>query len=414
MNAQAQVDRRRPMRRLLGWVFFALEGALALSTGYLLILLVAARGASKSSLATPLEDQGQQGFDPLRMVVLVPAHNEQDGIRVTLDSIAACRYPAEAKRVVVIADNCTDGTAARAREADGVDVWERIEPAKRGKGYALAWALERLQAGEGVFDAVVLIDADCSASPNMLGAIEQRLRTGAQAVQVNYVAGNPHDSNASALRYGAFALMNTVRFQGKQQLGLSCGLGGTGMAFTRDLLDREPLTTTGLVEDAEYHMRIVLAGERAQFIPEASVSSAMPTSLRTSSDQQARWEQGRLHLISRWTPRLLARGLARRDLACVHAGLEWLVPPQSLIVAGSVGSTLVGLLFGSKRLLSLALTTLVAQFVFVLAGLRMVRAPVRVYLALLTAPVLVATKLGLYARLLVGRGPKSWVRTARQ
>ena len=63
------------------------------------------------------------------------------------------------------------------------------------------------------------------------------------------------------------------------------------MAFSRDLLRRQPWTTTGLTEDDEYHMRIVLAGERAEFVADASVSSAMPTSLRDSNEQQARWEK---------------------------------------------------------------------------------------------------------------------------
>src|SRR5438309_2857017 len=40
---------------------------------------------------------------------------------------------------------------------------------------------------------------------------------------------NARASQASALRYAAFALMNTVRPLGKRRLGLSCGLFGTGV-----------------------------------------------------------------------------------------------------------------------------------------------------------------------------------------
>jgi 1,2-diacylglycerol 3-beta-glucosyltransferase len=398
-------------RRFVGGAFFVLEGGLALSTSYLLALLLAARQAKhESSLASASPPKADHR---LRLVVLVPAHNEEGGIQGTLDSLASCCYPENARRTVVIADNCTDRTADRAREAD-VEVWERIEPTKRGKGFALAWALDRLQAGEDSFDAVVILDADCIASPNMLSAMDQRLRAGASAVQVNYVAGNPDASHASALRFGAFALMNTVRFLGKQRLGLSCGLGGTGMAFTRDLLNREPLTPTGLVEDGEYHMRLVLAGERAQFVEDASVSSALPTSLRGSPDQQARWEQGKLQLVRHWSPRLVFAGLSRRDVVCVHAGLEWLVPPQSLIAAGTGVSMIAGLLLGSKRLVVLSVATLGGHLTYVLVGLRMVRAPLQTYRALLMAPVLIVAKVTLYFRLLLGRGPASWVRTERE
>ncbi len=315
--------------------------------------------------------------------------------------------------MIVIADNCTDRTAERARAA-GVEVWERSDAGKRGKGFALAWALARLQSQDEAFDAVVVIDADCQVSANIFSAIDQRLRDGARAVQVDYVVANAEASRASALRFCGFALMNTVRFMGKQQLGLSCGLVGTGMAFTRELLAREPWTATGIVEDAEYHLRLVRAGERSQFVPDAWVSSDVPTSLKRSTDQQARWEQGKLDLARQWSPQLVFAGIRQRDIVRLHAGLEWLVPPQSLIAAGSLGSALSGLLLGSRRLVLLSLATLAGQLAFVLMGLRTVGAPRQVYRALVLAPALITRKLALYVQLLMGRGPTSWVRTERE
>lgn len=407
-------DRRRSSARSLLRVLFAFEGGLALATGYLLgLLLAAARRPSEDQATSTGRADARTPGERMRFVVLIPAHDEQDGLGATLDSLARSDYPSEARRTIVIADNCTDATAERARAA-GVEAWERTDPDLRGKGHALQWAFERLRLDERPCDAVVLIDADCMASPNMLTAIEARLSAGANALQVNYVAGNPQASPASALRYAGFALMNTVRFQGKQRLGLSCGLVGTGMAFTTDLLLREPWAATGLTEDAEYHMRLVQSGERAEFVHDAWVSSAVPTSLSKGSDQQARWEQGKLQLIGRWSPRLIASGLIERDVVRLHAGLEYLVPPQSLIAAGSAASALAGLLLGSRRLISLSLGTLAAQVLFVLAGLRAVRAPVQAYRALALAPALIAGKVVLYGRLLVGRGPTAWVRTERE
>jgi hypothetical protein len=404
------VARRRPTAgRLAAGALLGVEGSLALSTGYLLMLLLAARGEQGTRSAS----RGSSEQSQLSLVVLVPAHDEQGGIGATLESRAACDYPQDRVRVVVIADNCGDRTADCAREA-GVEAWERADPTQRGKGYALIWALERLRAEHADFDAVVMLDADCVASPNLLSAVDMRLRAGASALQVNYVAANPEDSHAAALRFGGFALMNTVRFLGKQRLGLSCGLVGTGMAFTKDLLIREPWTATGLVEDGEYHLRLVMAGERAEFVADASVSSAVPTSLRGSYDQQARWEKGKLELIRQWSPRLLLAGLLERDPVRVHAGLECLVPPQSLIAAGTAGSGLAGLVLGSRRLVVLSALTGAAQLSFVLAGLWLVRAPLHVYRALLFAPALIAGKVALYGRLLRGRGPTGWVRTERE
>lgn len=402
-------DRPLPTRLTLG-ALLGLEGTLALSTGYLLGLLVAARKALRGAAAAPPSGAGPAA---LPLVVLVPAHDEEPGIASTLASLSACAYPAELLRTIVIADNCTDATAARAASA-GAEVWERTDPDRRGKGFALAWALERLFAEDRACAAVVFVDADCTVSPNLLTAIDGCLGGGAKALQVDYVAGNPEDSHVSALRFGAFALADTVRFLGKQRLGFSCGLVGTGMAFTRELLEATPWDTTGLVEDGEYHMRIVLAGERAEFVPEAWVSQAVPTSMQASAQQQARWEAGRMELIRRWSGKLLWSGLRGRDPVQLHAGFESLVPPQSVIAIGGAGGVLGGLALRSRRLVALSTATLLAQLAFVLGGLRLVRAPASVYRALAMAPALIAGKIGLYARMASGRGPSSWIRTERE
>jgi 1,2-diacylglycerol 3-beta-glucosyltransferase len=394
-------------QRLLSQGFATLQGGLALASLYQLVLLAGARSAVREPTSEATSKGATSNF-----VVLMPAHDEERGIEAALRSLLACDYPRERVRPIVIADNCTDSTADRARRA-GAEVWERIDAAKRGKGCALAWALERLWALQRPVDAVVVLDADCVASSNMLAAMDRALRAGAPAVQVSYLVDNPGESHASALRFAAFALMATVRPLGKQRLGLSCGLFGTGMAFESGLLRSEPWSPSALVEDFDYHLRLVAAGQRVQFVPDAWVRSAMPVSFASSNQQQARWEKGKLQVIRRWSLRLIASGLARRDLNRAHAGVEQLIPPQSLIAAGSLGCVGAGLALRSARLLALAGSTLAAQLTFVVYGLRLIGAPAQVYRALLAAPILIAGKLALYARLLGGGGPVSWVRTER-
>jgi hypothetical protein len=397
-------------RRLFRALALALQSALALSGAYLLGLLLAARSERRRLAPAPAAPPSDQ---PPRLVVLVPAHDEAEVIGPTLAALTAAEYPAAARRLIVVADNCGDGTAALAYAA-GTEVWERHDDQQRGKGFALAWALERLFAEDDPFDGVVFVDADCVVSPNILAAVGQRLGAGTRALQVDYRAANPGDSSAAALRFAGFAVGDTVRFLGKSRLGLSCGLVGTGMAFSRPLLERIPWTTTGLVEDGEFHMRLVLAGERVEFAAEASVSQAVPTTHRGGSSQQERWEMGKLQLIRAWSGRLLASGLLRRDPQRLHAGLETLVPPHSLLALGNLAGAAAGLALRSRRLFALSLFSTLAQATFVLGGLRLVGAPAHVYRALLSAPALVFAKLRLYARLAGGRGPSGWVRTSRE
>ena len=312
----------------------------------------------------------------------------------------------------MIADNCSDRTGAEAA-AGGATVWERVDRTRLGKGHALAWAFERVLRERPAVDAIAVVDADCEASADLLSAMDLALRRGAPAVQVDNVVSNPCDSTASALRYAAFALMNTVRPRGKSRLGLSAGLLGTGMAFTRSLLERQPWTAFSIAEDREYHLRLVAAGERVTLARGASVRGAMPVSLAGASQQQLRWEGGALKAAREWTPKLLKDAVRERDAVRLHAALEPLVPPQSLLAVGHLTLAAGAIGLRSRKALGLAAINLAGQLSFVLGGLRLTRAPTDAYRALALAPILIVHKLALYARLAAGRGPTAWVRTER-
>ena len=63
------------------------------------------------------------GASRARFLVLIPAHNEQEGIAATVASCRATDYDPRLVRILVIADNCTDDTAEFARRA-GAEVVE--------------------------------------------------------------------------------------------------------------------------------------------------------------------------------------------------------------------------------------------------------------------------------------------------
>lgn len=373
--------------------------AFAIVNGYQLVLLVAA--------ALPRISRPGGGGQP-RFLVLVPAHDEEAVLRRTLDAIAAQDYPAELVDVVVVADNCSDGTAALARE-EGVHVLERDDASRPGKGWALRWALARLDAP---FDALLILDADCKPSANLLAASAAALAGGADATQSDNVVTDDSDSPAWALRGAAVALMARVRAQGKDRLGLSCGLFGTGMAFRRELVQAYPWRGEALAEDLEYHLGLIDAGRRVRFVRDASVTSAMPSTEGAGLVQQRRWEAGKLQALRRWLPRLLADGVRDHDGARLHAALDLLVPPQSLLALLNVAGAVAAATAGSPRQRRLALANVGAHGVFVVGGLAVARAPRAAYTGLLHAPALAARKILLYGRL-AGGARNGWEKTQR-
>src|SRR5262249_45394175 len=117
-----------------------------------------------------------------RFAVLVPAHNEEAVIGRLVANLATLDYPSERYDVCVVADNCTDATAAIAR-AHGARVFERFDPTQRAKGFALRWLIQQLQAQRSSYDAFVVIDADSVVDRAFLACMNARLAGGADAIQ---------------------------------------------------------------------------------------------------------------------------------------------------------------------------------------------------------------------------------------
>lgn len=96
---------------------------------------------------------------PVTVTVLIPAHNEEASLALTIASLLAQSHRPE--RVIVVADNCTDSTVAVARHA-GVEVVESVDNTKKKAG-ALNQALKRLLVSRGDNDLVMVMDADTGA-----------------------------------------------------------------------------------------------------------------------------------------------------------------------------------------------------------------------------------------------------------
>lgn len=108
-----------------------------------------------------------------RLVVLIAAHNEEQCIGATLESLAQqTRRPDE---VVVVADRCTDRTAEIAISF-GAKVFETFDNHHRKAG-ALNQALAVVMADLELTDQILLMDADTVLCGEFLAAAERRLAT---------------------------------------------------------------------------------------------------------------------------------------------------------------------------------------------------------------------------------------------
>jgi cellulose synthase/poly-beta-1,6-N-acetylglucosamine synthase-like glycosyltransferase len=241
------------------------------------------------------------------LTVVIPAHNEEALIGRCVRSLMASA--ADKIDILVVAHNCTDSTAAEA-EAAGARVLALNDSKRAGKGYALNAGFAA--ALTGPTNAVLVVDADSVACPQLVEGVRNRLMGGASVVQCRYEVENSLDSWRTNVVTLAFRAFNVVRPRGRSRLGLSSGVFGNGFALHRDVLARIPYNAYSIVEDLQYHLDLVRAGYRVEYLDAFSVRGEMPISSAGAESQRARWEGGRLQMLIRSAPHLLTEILRGR------------------------------------------------------------------------------------------------------
>ena len=269
---------------------------------------------------------------PLSFAIVVPAHNEALNIVATVQSLLAVDYPADRRRIIVLADNCTDNTASRATAA-GAFVIERHNTELRGKGHALSETFPEVLADPATaIEGIVVVDADTTVSANLLWEMSDHLRAGGQVVQARYGVANSENSWRTRLLHIALTAFHDVRSLGRERLGLSCGLRGNGMGFSRAALEAVPHRSAAIVEDAEYGIRLGMAGLRVAYLHDAVVLGDMPSDAWSAGIQRQRWEGGRIALRRLYAANLLRHTLRTRSRVTADLLIDLLVPPFGQLV----------------------------------------------------------------------------------
>ena len=389
-------------------VVFALTGVVTAGAALYLVLLAFASFGRRSVEAAPPRS---------RIAVLVPAHDEAVLVGRCITSLQEQSYPSDLYEIVVIADNCTDDTAARAAAA-GATVLVRTAPDARGKGPALRWAMDRMLERDPDLAALAVVDADSVADPGLLGALVARLDQGAPVVQAEYLGRDEDRSIRSELRAAAFLLFHRVRFGGRAVLGLPCHLVGNGMLFSRAVLADHPWDAFTSAEDLEYSVDLRLAGVRPVYAGDARLAAPVVGRGRAAQVQRLRWEGGRFHVVRTRLPLLLAAVFVHRRWSLVDAAVDLAVPPLGLLAAGSLLGASLGVLLLAASVapwwaVGPWLVAVAAVPTFVLVGLAAGRAPRSMWRALSVAPALVMAEIWTRLRLLRGLRATTWERTTR-
>jgi cellulose synthase/poly-beta-1,6-N-acetylglucosamine synthase-like glycosyltransferase len=320
-----------------------------------------------------------RGGDEVRFLVLIPAHNEAAVIGRCLEAIFADTRSRDL--VLVVADRCTDATASIARRF-GASVLERGSDEEPGRAAARQAGLEHARALD--WDAVVMLDADSVIAPGFFDACEQALAAGADAVQARSESKRGR-TLATEASLAAFALQGITLPRGRDRLGLSVRLRGTGMAIRRPLALAHRFRAPAS-EDLHFTLDLILDGTRCRHVEAARLRSEGESRWSTFGGQKVRYEAGRMSAARTYVPRLLKRAVQRRDASSLETAWFLATPPFALAVLSLLAALALAAIAQAWAVTAVFGAGLLVLALVILIGLIQARAGLRTWIALLAAP----------------------------
>jgi N-acetylglucosaminyltransferase len=245
--------------------------------------------------SAPVADQLAAGR--FTVTVIVPAYNEEDGIRDTLDALM--QQTDRPERIIVVDDCSRDNTGPVAGEY-GVDVLRpphNLGSKARAQNYALPYC---------VTDLVLPVDADTILAADYVERIKRpfedpRVVIAAGNVQTRFTRTVTERGRSIEYLYG-FHFYRPIQ----NRAGAPVVCSGCCSAFRREVLVASggfPERT--IVEDFDWTAAQQIAGNRAVYVAGAEAWAADPETIRYLRKQMNRWMSGffqnmRIHFWSAW------------------------------------------------------------------------------------------------------------------
>ncbi|MDT2012682.1 glycosyltransferase family 2 protein [Carnobacterium divergens] len=232
--------------------------------------------------------------DQHRFLFLVPAHNEEDVIGPTIESLINQNYDSTLFDIVIIADNCTDNTVEVIEKYERAEAFVNTSKADepRGKPHAIARFIET--GRWKVYDYIAFIDADNIVDKNYLMEMNSQLIARPELTVVQgYLGVKNVATSMTASGYAAvYFITNRAVQYANYRLGWNAAIGGTGFVLQTMYLEKNGWNPRSYTEDFELQVELSLQSKKSGWNHFAVVYDEKPNSVIASHNQRTRWAQG--------------------------------------------------------------------------------------------------------------------------
>ena len=239
-----------------------------------------------------------------KYAILIAARNEEKVIGNLLDSIAKQDYPRDLLTTFVVADNCTDTTAAIARKK-GAICYERFNDQDKTKGFALEFLFNNIESDYGInsFEGYFIFDADNLLNTNFVSKMNDAFDSGEKII-TSYRNTKNFDENWIASTYALHWIRSSrTSHRARSYLGLATNIQGTGFLFANEIV-KNGWHYTSLTEDRALTADAVSNGYMISYQDEAIFYDEQPIKVKVALRQRLRWSKGHLLAFLESGPKL--------------------------------------------------------------------------------------------------------------
>ena len=304
------------------------------------------------------KDKPHQETKAHRFAVLIAARNEETVINHLIDSINTQTYDQGEVTVFVVADNCTDQTAACARKM-GAIVYERFDQTKIGKGHAMEFLLNQMEKDYAPFDGYFVFDADNVLDQNYILEMNKTFSDGYDII-TSYRNSKHYGDNWISSGYAIWFLWESEFLnRGRMLLGTSCAVSGTGFFFSRRIIEKYGGWKFFLLtKDIQFTVDNVLSGEKIGYCRQAMLYDEQPVKFQQSFRQRMRWAKGFFQVFHRYGLDLF-KGSLQRNTSCYD---------MLMVIMPAIILTLFTLIFNGSMILFGDYTTYQDDLIMMMMG----------------------------------------------
>lgn len=262
----------------------------------------------------------------LKYVILFPAYKEDKVIVSSVKSFLTQDYPKSHFDVVVISDQLKGKTNEELSQLPVDLLIANYKDSTKAK--ALIFALDNLSKDD--YDAVVIIDADNTVSPNFLNEINKAFSFGIRALQVHRIAKDP-ETDMAILDAASEEMNNSFFRSGHIRLGLSSALSGSGMAFEYKWFKKNINNISSVGEDKELELQLLRQGIYIDYLEDVFAYDQKVQNQQVFYNQRRRWMASQYENLVKGM-KYISEALTTGNIDLCNKLIQWAMLPRLILL----------------------------------------------------------------------------------